>query len=281
MNKTTKIWLAVASFLAVLGIVIFVGIMAVYNWDFSKLGTVKYETNTYTANGTFDKISINVDTTEIKFLPTDSKDCSIVCFENEKIKHSAKIQNGTLVIDTVDTRKWYDFISISLGSPKMTVYLPQNEYNSLSVETDTGDITLPKDFSFKNIEIDGDTSDVSCFASVSDIIEIELSTGDINIDTVTTGKLDLSTSTGDITLKNVISTDSLSIETDTGDVEFKDSDADKIYVETSTGDVTGTLLSEKVFITQSNTGRIRVPKTTTGGKCEIETDTGDIKITIN
>jgi len=280
MNKATKIWLFVASFLAVLGIVIFAGAMAVYNWDFSKLGTVKYETNTYTANGAFDKISISVDTTEIEFLPTDSKDCSIVCVEDEKVKHSAKVQNRTLVIDTVDTRKWYDFIGISLGVPKMTVYLPQNEYNSLSIETDTGDITVPKDFSFKNIEIDGDTSDINCFASVSDILEIELSTGDIKIDNVTTGRLELSTSTGDITLKNVITTGSLSIETDTGDVKFKDSDADEIYVETSTGDVTGTLLSEKVFITQSDTGRIHVPKTTSGGKCEIETDTGDIKITV-
>ena len=280
MNKATKIWLFVASFLAVLGTIIFAGVMAVYNWDFSKLGTVKYETNTYTANGAFDKISISVDTTEIEFLPTDNKDCSIVCIEDEKVKHSAKVQNGTLVIDTVDTRKWYDFIGVSLGVPKMTVYLPQNEYNSLSIETDTGDITVPKDFSFKNIEIDGDTSDINCFASVSDILEIELSTGDINIDNVTLGRLDLSTSTGDITLKNVITTGSLSIETDTGDVKFKDSDADEIYVETSTGDVTGTLLSEKVFITKSDTGRIRVPKTTSGGKCEIETDTGDIKITV-
>ena len=280
MNKATKIWLFVASFLAVLGTIIFAGVMAVYNWDFSKLGTVKYETNTYTANGAFDKISISVDTTEIEFLPTDNKDCSIVCIEDEKVKHSAKVQNGTLVIDTVDTRKWYDFIGVSLGVPKMTVYLPQNEYNSLSIETDTGDITVPKDFSFKNIEIDGDTSDINCFASVSDILEIELSTGDINIDNVTLGRLDLSTSTGDITLKNVITMGSLSIETDTGDVKFKDSDADEIYVETSTGDVTGTLLSEKVFITKSDTGRIRVPKTTSGGKCEIETDTGDIKITV-
>jgi len=204
----------------------------------------------------------------------------VVCVEDEKVKHSAKVQNRTLVIDTVDTRKWYDFIGISLGVPKMTVYLPQNEYNSLSIETDTGDITVPKDFSFKNIEIDGDTSDINCFASVSDILEIELSTGDIKIDNVTTGRLELSTSTGDITLKNVITTGSLSIETDTGDVKFKDSDADEIYVETSTGDVTGTLLSEKVFITQSDTGRIHVPKTTSGGKCEIETDTGDIKITV-
>ena len=51
-------------------------------------------------------------------------------------------------------------------------------------------------------------------------------------------------------------------------------------VNTSTGDVNGTLLSEKIFITDTSTGRVSVPKTTSGGKCEITTSTGDINIGI-
>ena len=47
-----------------------------------------------------------------------------------------------------------------------------------------------------------------------------------------------------------------------------------------TVDVTGTLLSEKVFIAQSGTGRIDVPETTTDGKCKITTDTGRISLSI-
>ena len=44
--------------------------------------------------------------------------------------------------------------------------------------------------------------------------------------------------------------------------------------------MTGTLRSEKVFLVESDTGSIEVPKTTTGGRCEIRTDTGDIRIDI-
>ena len=44
--------------------------------------------------------------------------------------------------------------------------------------------------------------------------------------------------------------------------------------------VGGTLLSDKVFITDTTTGDVDVPKTTTGGKCEITTTTGDIEIDI-
>ena len=274
--------------------------MEQYDWDFTKLSTVTYVTNTYEVNDEFDKISINVDTTEIEFVPTENETCSIVSFEAEQVKHSATVQNGALVVGTVDTRKWHDHICISLGSPKMTVYLPQNEYASLIIETDTGDINIPKDFAFDKIEIDGDTSDVSCFAPVANVLDVELSTGDIIIDsitadqiklTATTGEIavnsvtaknniDIETDTGTITLKNVVATGTISIESDTGDVRFEGSDAIEISVKTDTGDVTGTLLSEKVFITETSTGSINVPKTTSGGKCKITTSTGDINISI-
>ncbi len=46
------------------------------------------------------------------------------------------------------------------------------------------------------------------------------------------------------------------------------------------GDVKGTLLSEKAFFAESDTGDIDVPKTNVGGRCEITTDTGDIQIQI-
>ncbi len=86
--------------------------------------------------------------------------------------------------------------------------------------------------------------------------------------------------TGTIFLKNVVAEGRFSIENGTGNVKFEKSDAAQISVKTSTGDVTGTLLSEKVFITETSTGNVRVPKTITGGKCAITTSTGNIEINI-
>ena len=62
--------------------------------------------------------------------------------------------------------------------------------------------------------------------------------------------------------------------------KFELCDAGELFIETDTGNVKGSLLSEKIFIVSSDTGRIDVPKSTSGGRCEIETDTGDIKITL-
>ena len=86
--------------------------------------------------------------------------------------------------------------------------------------------------------------------------------------------------TGDIYLTNVIVKDKLSLERDTGDVRFDSSDAGEIFIETDTGDVVGSLLTDKVFFPHSDTGKVKLPKTTEGGKCEISTDTGNINIEI-
>lgn len=280
MSKCAKGWLIAAAVLVILGMALFAGALAAYDGDFFKFSTVTYTTNTYEVEGAFDNISVNVDTTRIELVPTNEESCRIVCTESEKVKHTAVVQNDTLAIETIDTRSWYDHIGIFMKSPQMTVYLPQSEYASLSVETHTGDITIPKDFSFETVKIDGDTSDVKCFASVSDVLEINVSTGDVYIADVTAGRLELSTDTGDIRLNGITVEGDMEIETDTGDVSFEKSDAARIVVETDTGDVVGTLRSEKVFIAETATGKISVPDTAFGGRCEIKTATGDIKIEI-
>ena len=81
-------------------------------------------------------------------------------------------------------------------------------------------------------------------------------------------------------MKNVIASEIFDIDTETGKVTFDRCDAREISVETDTGRVTGTLLSDKIFFAKTDTGDIEVPKSMSGGKCEIETDTGDIKISI-
>ncbi|MBO4325403.1 MAG: hypothetical protein J5845_08430, partial [Lachnospiraceae bacterium] len=87
-------------------------------------------------------------------------------------------------------------------------------------------------------------------------------------------------STGNISMENVIVSGLLKIKRSTGNVSFNGSDAGEISVKTDTGSVKGTLLSEKIFYAKSDTGKIEIPQTLTGGRCSIETDTGNIKLSI-
>ncbi|MBR5272058.1 MAG: DUF4097 family beta strand repeat protein [Clostridia bacterium] len=319
MSKNAKTWLIIAACLVLIGCIVFIGVMTLLNWDFRKLGTVKYETNTYEITNDFEKIALTTKTADVVFLPSEDGKCKIVCYEESKVKHDVKVESDTLVINVADSRKWYNYINFSFDTPKITVYLPMDKLTSLNVNNSTGDVDIPSGFSFENIGISASTGAVNCFASASGNIRIELSTGAINLTGLGAGSLDLKTSTGRIELKmiecngdvsittgtgktkinaldcknlystgstgdikliGVIATDKFSIKRNTGDVEFERCDADEIYVKTSTGDIEGSLLSDKVFITKTSTGEIEVPHTTKGGKCELTTSTGDIEITI-
>lgn len=319
MRKIMKIWLIIAASLVLIGCIIFVGVMTVLKWDFAKLSTIKYETNDYEIHEDYENIVILTNTADLVFVPSENAETSVVCYEQKNVQHSVTVKDGTLVIEVNDTRKWYEYIGINFRTPKITVYIPQGEYGSLSVKSSTGDVQISENFQFESIDISVSTGDVKNYASASESIKVKTSTGDIRVENVSAGSLDLSVSTGDVTVKsvtcagdlkikvstgdtnlsditcknvtsngstgdislqNVIAAEKISVERSTGDVKFDGSDAAELFVKTNTGNVTGSLLSEKIFFTETDTGSVDVPKTMTGGRCEIITNTGNIRISI-
>lgn len=310
-----KIWLIVGAALVVLGLIVFTVVMTVNHWDFNKLSTVKYITSRYTVSENFTDISIQIDTANVLFVPSEGDVCEVLCHEPENVRHSVAVEDGCLTVRVQDERKWHEYIGIYNGTPKLTVTLPRGDYQSLVVDGSTGSINLPGNFSFERINISGSTGNVECLASASESLKIRVSTGRIRVEDLSAGDVDLQVSTGgitasqlsctgilslntstgrvtltdiscgtltstgstgNITLENVTASRDVSIVRSTGDVKLVKCDAAELTITTDTGSVTGTLLSDKVFIAHTDTGRVIVPKTTTGGKCEVTTDTGNI-----
>lgn len=277
----------------------------------------KLETNEYKINDNFQDINIITDVSNIEFVSSSNN--LVLLNENKNANHVVKVHNNTLVIEIDDNRKWYEYIGINLETPKITIYLPIDEYGMLSINSSVGDVNIPSDFKFKNMNILSSVGDITNYATVLENIKINTSTGDIYTKNITANNLDFSTSTGkidivdvncledinlkvstgktnivntncknlfskgdtgNINLENVIALEKFLIERSTGDIKFKYSDASDIYVKTDTGDVTGNFLTDKVVFATSSTGNIDIPKIITDEKCEIITDTGDIKITI-
>ncbi len=341
MSTSEKIWLITAAFLVIVGLIVFVSALSYIDWDFGNLNSAQYETNTYEISEEFDNISLDTETADIIFYPSDDGKCKVVCYEQTNMKHSVSVSNGNLTVNVADDTKWYDHIfvfSLNFTSPKITVYLPKSEYAVLSIKDSTGDIEIPKGFNFEKIDISATTGGVECSASVSGLIKIGLSTGGIKLDGMDAGELDLSTSTGSInlssvscendinisvatgrvklsdavcksmnisvttgktemndiacknltstgstgtiSLNNVIADENMQIKRTTGSIKFDRCDSGELFIKTSTGSVKGSLLTDKIFIAHSNTGSVNVPKTVSGGRCEITTNTGNIKIDI-
>ena len=212
-----------------------------------------------------------------------------------------------------------DFDALTINTETSRVVVPQEfSFVKSTITTDTGDVsyraTTSGELSIKattgrimvsgvspaSIKLKASTGSISLMsAHVAGDVSIRTSTGRMHIEEIECQKLEMVSTTGDkgisdvkcqnlyvesstgyVHLTNVIASDKLGIEADTGRVILDGCDATSIKIETDTGDVEGTLLSEKIFYAESDTGRIKVPHTTSGGICEVKTDTGDITFTI-
>ena len=285
MKKRTVILIFTAVALIITGAAVFAGAAVLAGGKVLSSFDGKATEKTFTANGEFDGISVDVQTEDVCFALSSDGACRVVCAERQKVKHTVSVEDGQLKIGVNDTRKWYDYIYSVFSfkkESKIKVYLPVKSFSTLTVKASAADISVPEEFTFGSAKLNLSTGDVDFAAKVKGRLEIKVSTGDTVLYGVSAGETDLTATTGDITLKDTKCAGKINIETDTGDVSFDNSDGEEITVKTTTGDVTGSLLSSKVFITETSTGDIKVPKSATGGKCKITTSTGDIIIkTIN
>ena len=299
MDKKTKRWLITAAVLIFLGSILIGGAFLLLSGNFSKLSTTEWETNSYPISEDFKNISITGDTADIVFVPSKSGS-TIVCYEEPNAKHTVSVKEGTLVIELADNRTWYDYIGIHFGTPTITLQIPQREYGHLSIHSSTGNVELPEGYRFAAVDISVSTGNITVNDLVTQNLSLSVSTGQIAAQKiaceetfqlrVSTGKSELTDiqcknlisagNTGDLTLRNVVAAETISLVRTTGDIRFDRCDAQEISAKTNTGDVTGTLLTEKIFSLQTGTGKITVPQTATGGKCNITTSTGNITLQI-
>ena len=317
MTKKTKGLFLIGGLLILVGLTISLIVLINNKFDFSKFDNSSYISNTHELNDSFSDIVINSDTADIEFIYSLDGLNKVECFESEKEIHSVTVSNNKLEINVTNNRKWYDYIGFNFKTPKIKIYLNQFLYNSLVITEDTGNINIPDEFNFTSININASTGNVTCFADALELTKIDLSTGNVLLNHVQSKNIEINTSTGNINLNNIkatniklntstgensltdITTTNLEsdgstgdiilnnvigskfiIERSTGDILFNASDASEMYLETDTGDVTGTLLSNKIFMYDTDTGDVSLPSVMSGGKCQIETDTGDIKISI-
>ena len=287
--------------------------------DMAGFATNKYETNEHQITDEFENILIKSNTATIKLVASEDDSRSVVCYEQTNLKHSVSVKDGALEIKVVDERKWYEHIGINFSAPSVTVYIPKGEYGDLDISVSTGDVDIPEGFGFENIDVTASTGRVMCGAVAKQDVNITTTTGNIFGNGVCAKAINLSVSTGRVELNgitcegdlsvtvstgsarvsgvacknfrsdgdtgrlylgNLAAEEKITVKRSTGDVSFEDCDAAELFIETSTGDVEGTLRSDKVFIVRTDTGDVEVPKTTSGGRCEITTDTGDIEISI-
>ena len=270
MKKAKKAIVLIASIIIVMGIT-FVGVIIARD--------LNLETKTYDVTEEFSSVYVDVGDASVNILPSESAECKVTCVSKKGFNYSISVKDGMLLIEEDSSMSWHEKIQM-ISKQEVSIYLPQDDYNKIVVKGNSGDVNV-KNVTLDKIDIDITAGDVRVSGvTCNDDLKIDITTGETRVTNSTCKNLYAKGDTGDFTMANVIATEKFKIVLDTGDVEFTGCDATEIYISTDTGDIEGGLLSDKIFIVRTNTGDIEVPRTTSGGVCEITTDTGDVKIII-
>ena len=248
----------------------------------------------------FDSVVIDTEDCDVKFMPYNGDvDGQVVLLEQEAVTHSVLVEDGTLKIKMDDQRKWTDHIGIynvfgQAENMEMTVYLPNVQYTSIRVTTDTGDMKIPGVLAAEEVLLRTDTGDVwleggpvgmlDCMTSTGDItvrggegkvMKLRTATGDLDISALTGEELHLASDTGDTDVENA-AVKIFSFNGDTGDVELENVQAEEyLQVFTSTGDIDIENSNAAEVNIETSTGDITVPATWQYQR--VETDTGKLK----
>ena len=142
MKKREKIWKIIAVCCIGVGIIVSVSAMAAVGFDFTKFSSTKYELETCVVEEPFENIEIQTDWQDIRLLPSETPECKVVYAGNETLTYTVKVESGTLKINTEEHREWYQYLSnFNFGDyTDVTLYLPEKDYQSLSVSTSSGSV---------------------------------------------------------------------------------------------------------------------------------------------
>ncbi len=319
MKRSTRIWLLTAGALILVGCIVFAGVMTSMKWNFGKLSTVQLETRSYESGEAFRDVSATTDAADVVFVKSGDGVCRVECRELPDAPHTVRVEDGVLVIKAQEDRDWTAYLGVGFETPRITVYLPDAEYGALTVHSGAGNVTVPDGFSFASADVTLGAGNAEFAADAAGAVRLKSGARNVSASNVEVGALDASVSAGRVTLTgvrcreditvdvttgesrvsgaacqsirstggtgslllvDVIAEERMEIERSTGDVDLDGCDAGEISIKTSTGDVTASLLTQKVFLVESATGSVDVPRTTRGGTCEVTSGTGDIEITI-
>lgn len=300
MKNSTRNWIIAAACLVAVGLIVFAIAAASQGFDWKKLQPADMEEVTYPIEGEFTRIDIDVEVSDIELRIAEDGKARAECLETEKMRHAVTVEDGTLKIVSRSTKTFFGGI-FNIGmfrGPKLTVYLTGTEYESLTVKTDTGRLTVPSGFTFPTVYASSDTGSVS-FGAIEagsvkirlntgaaalegvhcDTVDIECDTGSIRLTGVQASSMTLDDDTGSIKLTDVTVAGELKAEADTGSITFDKVGAGSIEASCNTGSIKGTLTTKMSFTASSDTGSVKTPESDpAGGRCVLTTDTGSINV---
>lgn len=316
MKKAKEISLIIAALAFVAGLIICVAVFVSVKFDLNALAIWKTETKEYAISETFSGVVVDSASHDINVMRSEDSTCKVVCDETENLTYKVGVEDGLLKIALDDNREWYQYMDLVFTPRKVTVYLPDEKYDTLDISVSSGNVTIGANLIFTdptvsttsgnvdintgcsgakirttsgNIEYNGnadeteletDSGNITVAADTNGDFSMTTGSGNIKVDRSGFNSLDIVYGSGNVNISAVTISYGFTASGKSGDLKFTDFDASYMDVSTTSGNVTGSLRTGKQFDVVSERGDVEIPESEDGGKCRIRTSTGDIKVSI-
>ena len=245
----------------------------------------------------FEDVSISAVSCDVEISVGSGDTCVVEYRGPSRMACTAEVKNGTLQIEEKRIRRLSFWNWFSRKITKLTVFLPQDEYEGLTLETVSGDVKLEDGDLFRDLRIVTTSGDMDLTGAGGGEVALESVSGDVKfrdgnasglcVGTTSgdvtvagvdvTGQAELSTTSGDVAVTSVDVTGQAELSTTSGDVALRDADAESLSISTTSGDLRTELRTPKEYVTETTSGEVTVTASQAGaGRCSITTVSGDI-----
>lgn len=298
MKKTTMAALIIAGVCLFLGAA-FAGIGFLLTDDLKPWQPTGFDAAGYDIAEPFDNVTVHTEDFDVTVLASADGKCHVEVrdegsgFGLQPAEHQVSVVDGTLHIR--QTEKPFRF-GLFWGEREITLWLPEQGCDTLSVKTASGDVSVPSgELRFQNASMTSTSGDLAFTGSVESHLTVSTTSGDATVNALaqnvnaesTSGDVELhctatyvaaKTTSGDVKLTSV-GCDDLQVTSTSGDVEFSDLRALQTNIHTVSGEVKGSLKTTKFFDVKTVSGSVNVPHSEgADGDFKVETTSGDVSI---
>jgi hypothetical protein len=254
MKKIIYVALALILIGAVGGLIVF------QTTDLFQTSKANAQTKTASVNG-IKKINVDVSSLDVEVKKTNRDQLSA------KVKgwgNKQMIQGVKLAINKegdalhVSAERNQSFFTFTIGWSKLTIEVPEQEYNRITVDVGSGDLSI-EDLQAGHLSLTSGSGDVTAKNNKS------------------RGNFIVQTSSGDIDMQHNQAQNEARVSANSGDLDVSDLTAKSTRLETASGDIDVERYSGSL-IAQANSGDIDIESNQLSGDIDVKATSGDIDI---
>ncbi|MBQ2066553.1 MAG: DUF4097 family beta strand repeat protein, partial [Clostridiales bacterium] len=269
MSKVTKVVLIVGGAMVALGIVFSVLGFMVFRNTYRKDSSKAPEKKEVVISDSFTNIEVSEISDEVIIKPSEDGEVRVEYYDYDEIVHDVDVKGDTLTVEVKDihggepwwTRIQFGFdleriINNSDYDTQTVIYLPEDSYGSLKVNTVSGEVEVPEKYAFNDVAINTTSGSITCDCTATGDIEIGTVSGEITFSSVNSNKFKASSTSGSVKLSNAKVSGAVTIDTVSGEIILNDVESGSLNTNSVSGEVTFTNLTSDDVNIDTTSGEV-------------------------